>query len=93
MILRKATPEETQEWLSSGLVILGFQPALAAGEMKATAEPSAHSQSAASVTGQELHDHQMAAMSDQERSNMVRKLALLARSKLGMDSEMDNHGS
>lgn len=87
MILRKATPEETQAWLGSGLVILGFRPAQTA------AEPSTHSQSAASVTGQELHDHQLAAMSDQEMNNMVRKLALLARSKLGMDSEMDNHDS
>ena len=93
MVLRNATPEETEAWLGSGLVIFGLQPAPAAGERKVAAEPSTHSQAAVPDAGQEQHDHQMAAMSDQEMNNMVRKLALLARSKLGMDNEMDNHGS
>ncbi len=99
MVFKKATPEETEAWLGSGVVIFGFRPAdtLPTTEANAkpgkSAKPSSRGKQVASITGQEMHDRNLAAMSDDERREMVRKLADLARSKLGMDSEIDKRDS
>lgn len=66
MPVRKATPEETAEWLGAGLVMPVPKPA--------PAQPP--------DAGQAAHDRWMASQTPAQRAAMVRGLSALARGKL-----------
>jgi hypothetical protein len=75
MAYREATPQETKDWLGSGLVMPGRKP-------PRSSEKNSTQQMPQVEPDQMAHDQRMAEQTPQEREQMIKGLGDLARSKV-----------